>query len=136
MHRFSFLGHTADVRLLLSGSSFDELFRAALLGLSELLHPSPLGTESKISQKLTLESTDKTALLIEFIAEVLAHSHIQKAIFTNVSFTKLTENELEATIEGIKVHHFEKDVKAVTYHEASVSINADGLYETVVIFDI
>jgi SHS2 domain-containing protein len=136
MHKFSFLGHTADVRLLLSGSSFDELFRAALLGLSELLHPSPLGADAKISQKLTVESTDKTALLIEFIAEVLAHSHIQKAIFTEVLFTKLTENQLEAVINGVKVAHFEKDVKAVTYHEASVSIHTDGLYETVVIFDI
>jgi SHS2 domain-containing protein len=136
MYRFTFLGHTADTRLKLEATSHEELFQAGLEGLATLIHPSPLPLEPEVSYELSLQSSDSTALIIDFLAEVLTLSHIHKAIFTKIHFKNFSPTALEAEIKGTKVDRFEKDVKAVTYHEANITKNDQELFETIVIFDI
>lgn len=138
---YRFVDHTADRRLRVRGETKEELYRGALSGLRELLDGDQQDTwsgrsEKKMSCQITLEAGDSTLLLLDFLSEVLTLSHIEKAIFTGVEFSELQECKLQATLFGRRVEGFAEEVKAVTYHEADLVRNAEGEWETTIIFDI
>jgi SHS2 domain-containing protein len=133
MYRYSFLGHTADMRLDVQASTLEELFQGSLRGMCELI-----GAEEKsctLQKEVTIRSTDETALLIDFLSEVLTACHIERALFTQVEFTSFSPHELRGKIWGFPVDHFERDVKAVTYHEAHIE-KRDNTFYVRIIFDI
>lgn len=136
MQKYTFVEHTADTKLNLEASTLMELFQVALLALAELIHAKAINEKPATSQEITISSTDTTSLLIDFLAEVLALSHMRTTVFTEVKFHSLTSTMLTAKIYGVPVDRFEKDVKAVTYHEAEVKTTKSGTFETSVIFDI
>lgn len=132
------LPHTADVRLLVEGSTPEELFEAALGGMAGLIKDSPDGLKNGhlVVESMEIDSPDRTALLIDFLSTVLTLTHQKKAVFTNVSFEKLEDNSLSATISGFETDGFDDDIKAVTYHEAEIKKNDGGNLETIIVFDI
>ena len=137
MRNYSFIGHTADVRLLLEASTLQELFQAALEGMAFLIQPvQPTQQEPEQVLEVTLQAQDTTTLLIDFLSEVLTLSHIYCSVFLRAECIELTPTHIRAKIFGMKVNHFDKDVKAVTYHETNVIKNQNGNFETVVVFDI
>jgi len=137
MHSFEILPHTADLRLKISGDSPEELFRAAVIGMGSVIKRDACDA-GKINKKknVSLRSADRTALLVDFLSEVLTASQTDKIVFCDASFEKLTETELIGEIKGTTVDEFDEDIKAVTYHEADVQKNERGQWETVIIFDI
>lgn len=138
MGKFEFVSHTADVRMKILGGTLEDLFRAGVLGLAEFLKQGFCGNKSEKREKvfLSVSSPDKTALLIDFLSEILTTSHTRRAVFYGVEFEELTETKIEAIIFGAGVEKFNDDVKAITYHEADVKKNKKGEWETVVVFDI
>jgi 2'-5' RNA ligase len=132
--KFALFDHIADVGVRARGSNPEELFESALSGMVSLLFSSPLSFT--IEQKIELRATDLNALLIDFLSQILTACHIQKAVFCGVKFHKFSDTELVATIFGAPVDHFDRDVKAVTYHEARVEKTETGTYEARIIFDI
>lgn len=134
------LSHTADVRLKAEGSTLEELFCAALEGMTEIQNAKRIRQLAEKSEKLTrnikITSTDATTLLIDFLSEALAQSQIEKEVFDAVKFTKISDTELEAEISGEYVDGFGEDIKAVTYHSAEIVKNAAGNYEATILFDI
>ncbi|SCP97670.1 SHS2 domain-containing protein [Anaerobium acetethylicum] len=95
-----------------------------------------LPTENREKLNLNIDSADTTALLIDFLSEVLTESNIEYRIFDKLELQELKENHLTAVLYGKSVDRFDTDIKAVTYHEADVKINRKGYYETVIVFDI
>lgn len=138
MMKYELIPHTADVRLKVIGTSQEDLFTAALQGLSYIMKKDMQVNNNKtfVSKDLTIKSCDITSLLIDFLSEVLTASYIQKAVFKEINFLKINERELHAVIKGIKVDVFEHDIKAVTYHEANVHKNASGDLQTIIVFDL
>lgn len=136
MQKYTFVGHTADTRLQIEASTLSELFQVALRALAELIHATAVNENLIISQEITISAVDTTSLLIDFLSEILALSHINTTLFTKVEFQSLTPTALTAKIYGVPVTHFEKDVKAVTYHEAEVKTTKNGTFATSIIFDI
>jgi SHS2 domain-containing protein len=138
MPQYQFLPHTADVRMQVQARTLPELFQAALAGMNHLLKNSaPLpNTTAPLSKKISLHSPDPTTLLIDFLSEILTLSQLHNALFNQVIFARCQENALTAELTGRPVATFDKDLKAVSYQEADVKKNAQGLWETVVVFDI
>ncbi|MBI5913243.1 archease [Candidatus Azambacteria bacterium] len=136
MRAHQILSHTADVRLRAEGSTIEELFCAALEGMAEIQSARITNHELRITKNINMKSVDRTALLIDFLSEVLAQSQIEKAVFDTVAFVKLTNTELEAEISGERAEGFAEDIKAVTYHGAEIVQNSAGNYETTILFDI
>lgn len=138
MRRYEFLGHMADVRLRIEGDSPEELFQAALDGMSNLMKQGFCRRKGArtFEHELSISSNDMTSLLLDFMAEVLTQSQIHHVIFYAVQFKGLKEKQLRAKIIGEKVSTWDKDVKAVTYHEAEIKKNKEGHYYTTVVFDI
>lgn len=135
MKQYTLLEHTTDIRLKLEASTLPELFTVALEGMSALIKKKVSGN-ALVSEEIALQATDVTALLIDFLSEVVTKSHIKKTVYTQVIFSELTETTLNAIVSGSVVDFFDEDIKAVTYHEAYVTHNEKGIFEAQVIFDI
>lgn len=131
--------HLADFRLKLSADSLPELFLAGLKGMDTLLKSNlpyhEIG-DLPITKRLELASLDISSLLIDFLSTILTLSYENKAIFCKVEFEEFKENLLKATVYGKVIDKFDKDIKAVTYHEVEIQKNNEGKYETLVVFDI
>ena len=138
MQSYKLIPHTADLRLYAKSDTLVGLFAAALEGMAEVLKNGgcaarrvPIAFET-----ISLTGQDATTLLIGFLSEVLTRSYLSHAIFCTVTFTQCTEKSLDATIHGVQSSTFDEDIKAVTYHEAEVKKNSEGVYEVVIVFDI
>ena len=128
--------HIADVRLLVSGASLEELFRDAVRGMYAVMRGTPAHDAGFVRRIITVDdSADRTTLLVDFLNEVLHRSHVAREMFDGVTFTRLEELSLEATLTGVAPAEFDEDVKAVTYHEADV-VEREGVWQTTLVFDI
>jgi SHS2 domain-containing protein len=145
MRSYKFLSHVADVRLKVEGDSLEELFLAALEGMGNLIkkdacvsnpEQNEQSTEELLKEKIEISSSDTTALLIDFLSEVLTYTQVNKAVYCKAKIEKINNNFLSVTIFGKHVDKFDEDIKAVTYHEAEIKKNEAGNFETVVVFDI
>ncbi|OGI19253.1 MAG: hypothetical protein A3J06_03835 [Candidatus Moranbacteria bacterium RIFCSPLOWO2_02_FULL_48_19] len=123
---YSFLEHTADVRMRVTGDSPEGLFRDALFGMVSLMSPETKKEGEKIRRKIALDAPDRTALLIDFLNEALVWMHTESEAYTEVRFHTLGERKLEAELEGERVAGFGEDIKAATYHEAEVGKDPTG----------
>ncbi len=132
------MAHPADIRMQVEGETLAELFEAAALGMGEILVPGIcMGNRSgEIISEIALSAPDVTALLIDFLSEILTRSCEERIIFCRADFMKIEETTIAAKIYGKKVQKFEEDIKAVTYHEAEVKKDENGKWKTMVIFDI
>lgn len=128
--------HVADIRLVVEGTTLQELFSAALEGMADIIVSGSCGKRATATMELSVTSFDTTTLLIDFLSDVLTQTHLTRTIFCTANFTDFTPSSLKATLHGYVVDGFEEDIKAVTYHEAEVVKNSRGNYETVIIFDI
>jgi len=63
-------------------------------------------------------------------------SKVNKEIYLKARFDKFTDNEIEAQIFGKKVKRFNKDIKAVTYHNLNIFFRENGQWEATILFDI
>ena len=136
MNHFELQSHVDDVRMRVKSQNLPELFSQALTGMAELIKPGAAQLNATIEKQLEVTAPDETALLINFLSDVLTHSHIEKAVFCRVEFSLLSQKHAQATIYGAPVDDFDEDVKAVTFHEADIQQDEQGNYSTIVIFDI
>ena len=132
---FEVAEHTADLKIRVWGNSLEDLFREAVLAMMKLVKNEVVGSSTE-ERKINIDAPDGTALLIDFLNEVLTLSQTSKEVYRRVSFTEFSPVKLEAVLQGIKVNDFDEDIKAVTYHEADVKRNDKGEWETILIFDI
>ncbi|HBS48362.1 TPA: hypothetical protein DEO28_00425 [Candidatus Dependentiae bacterium] len=131
--------HTADVRLVLQADTLQELFLVAIEGMNNFIKKDFQILKEKdfsIKQNIEISSIDSTSLLIDFLNEILTLMQINTAIFSKIDFLFLAETRLEATIYGFKTNFFDQDIKAVTYHEAQIIKDKNGLLNVTIIFDI
>ncbi len=136
MRHFQVLPHTADSRLLVQANTLAELFLGALEGMNQILKKDGSFSGIPVKERLSLSATDSTSLLIDFLSQILSLSLLKQAIFNQVDFKLLTATTLIADLRGNLVDHFDKEIKAVTYHEAAVRKNAEDCWETKIVFDI
>ncbi len=137
MKSYKLLPHTADTRLWVEADSIEELFRGAMKGMTNIIKKGACDSKVETERRtIEVKSADQTALLIDFLSEVLTSSQEEGLVFCRVKFMKFSENELVADIFGRKAGGFDEDIKAVTYHEAEIKKNEKGNWETIIVFDI
>lgn len=131
----NFLPHPADIKMQVTAKNLPELFTEAVKGMFGIMNYE-LGIRNyEINRKMKIKSTDLTALLIDFLSEVLAQSDINDEIYQEIKFKKMTETEVGAELIGRPIKSKALEIKAVTYHQSAVKKVADG-YEAIVVFDI
>ncbi len=128
------MGHTADVRIRVRAATLEGLFLEALRATMDLLAAQP-GTRS-VQREVTVESADRTALLIDFLSEALSQAHANRETYEDVVVSSLTEQRLQGRLLGHEARSFGDDVKAVTYHQADVHRDPHGMWQTIIVYDI
>lgn len=138
MGNFEFIEHTADKGFRVEADDLQGLFTTSVAGLANMLREDLSSDTSNrsISYIVDIEAQDKTALLIDFLSEVLTLSHIHKTVFTRVNIEKITAHNVRAHIYGERVDYFDEEIKAVTFHQADIRQNEFESLETNIIFDI
>lgn len=139
MGSFEFIEHTADKGFRVRADDLEDLFETSVQGLAQLLREdiSPDAEVVPVSESIKIESEDITALLVDFLSQVLTLSHIHNTVFTQVDVKEITSSNIEADIYGSRVNYFDEVIKAVTYHQADVRKTNNGeQFITNIIFDI
>jgi SHS2 domain-containing protein len=133
---YELVHHTADVRLRVAASSVEELFRDAVRGMYAVMRGEREENAHDVVRTIEVEdSPDTTALLVDFLNEVLNRAQIGRELFSDVVFMRFDGTSLTAELSGIAPASFEEDVKAVTYHEADVRQDGGG-WTTMLVFDL
>ena len=139
MNKYELLSHTADIRIRATGDTLEELFSALLEGICEIAdsnYKNYLNKNFNIHKEIHVESFDSTTHAIDFLSEVLSMMNIEKAIFTRVEFNEISTNSSYSIIHGWKTDGFQKDIKAITYHDAELINLPDGKLSITVLLDI
>lgn len=136
--KVTYLPHTADIRMLIEGDSLEALFNAGLRGMANILKEDlcDLADRYEIKTRITINALDFTNLLVDFLSEVLSNSYAHRGIYCKLDILSMDKNELVADVFGVDVDEYDEEIKAVTYHEAQVKLNASQQWECCIIFDI
>jgi SHS2 domain-containing protein len=139
--QYEILDHPADLKIRAFGKTKEELFLNMLKGMINSLKAEGLGEKMK-KREIKITSPDLGALLVDFLSEVLYLNQVNKEIYTNIKFKKLSDPsagsgqaELEGELEAQKVEGFGEDIKAVTYHGLDIH-QENGTWQATVLFDI
>lgn len=139
---YEILEHPADLKIKAFGKTKEELFSNMLKGMISGLRPEILNSKTE-TRNIEIKSSNLETLLVDFLSEVLYLTQVNKEIYTDIKFKKLTDPstssgqaELEGKLIGQKVQRFGEDIKAVTYHDLNIHYEKDGSWEATVLFDI
>ena len=134
----TYISHTADIRMLIKAKTLQILFKEALKGMGNILKESICNQPFYGDKKLTInvKASGTTNLLIDFLSDVLSHTYIEHMVFCSINTMTLRNDTISAQLSGSRVEVYDEEIKAVTYHEANVIKNKEGLWETIIIFDI
>jgi SHS2 domain-containing protein len=134
--RFEELGHTAEIGLSVQADAPELLYACAARGMFSLLRTQPDPQAPPVRHSVKLDALDGESLLVDWLSELLYLYETTGAIFDDCDVTRWTPTHLEAQVSGRRaltppaVH-----IKAVTYHQISVTAGADG-WAAQVYFDI
>lgn len=135
---FREIDHTGDVAIEVSAPTRAELFERAAWGLFYVL-TEMVAVEPRGEQKLVVEGRDPEDLLVKWMSD-LNYLHItQDWLFCRFEVEDVTDEKLTARAYG---EHYDPDrhviyteVKAITYHDMSITHDDDG-WNVQVVFDM
>jgi len=135
---FSFLNHTADVRIKVWAESLEALFEESAYALFSLITDL-----EKVTPKETLfvavEGKDYEELLVSWLNELLYRHEVKNMLFCHFKVLELGSSFLRAETKGelfsSKKHEILTSVKAVTYHNLKIRETGKG-FEVKIILDI
>lgn len=136
--RFELFDHTADLGVRVWAPSLPELVRPATEGFYAAIgevHVSGPGQAHAIE----LRGDDAAVLLRDYLAELLHLFEHDRCRFDPVTVRDFSSKRLAVAGQGLSIDEsassFEREVKAVTYHELAIRAVAGG-YEATYIVDI
>lgn len=143
---FEQLPHTADIKIRVYGATLSGLFRNAVVGMFQAIHPVVPGCSIKndrvvcpvLPQKhhIIVESIDLEALLVDFLSHVLYLSDVHNEAYLDAHIHAIDQTHIDATVYGAKITGFEVvEIKAVTYHDLKIE-EINGSWQAEIVFDI
>jgi protein archease len=133
---FEILEHTADIGIRVRGSSLEELFENAALGMTEILGARAQGGGGQ-AVAVRVEGSDREALLVAWLDEVMFRLEHSAARLANVDVRAVREGVVDCELilveDGSPPDGTE--LKAATYHQLAIRQTGGG-YEATVYFDV
>ena len=135
---FEIIDHVADVGIIAYGTDAEELFANAALAMFNLISDTQ-SIEENLHLDLEVSSTDKEALLVEWLNELIYLFDVKHILFNRFDIQILTHDRLKATCYGEPLdpikHRIKVGVKAATYHMLRLDKKAES-YEAHIILDV
>jgi SHS2 domain-containing protein len=133
---FEEVAHTADLEIKAWGPDMASLFRAAVEGMFHLSGIEELEQGvSSVKQTITLEAMDFEGLMILFLEELLYRLTEDYMLYEVEKLTVSNDFSLKAQLKGSQIKAYQRDIKAVTYHNLNIS-STDRGFEVNIVFDI
>ena len=130
--------HTADLGVEVTATSLEELYAAAAFALFDLL--TDLSTvRAGIAREIVVTGEDPADLLVNFLRESLYLWNGEGFLIKTFSVREVTPQGIKALLRGeffdTARHGIKQEIKAVTYHRASVCETGEG-FSAKVVFDV
>lgn len=136
--RYEPLDHTADLGLRIYGDTFDQLLANAGYALFDNLCDLATVREQETTE-VFVSASAADELLHGWLSELLQTFSIKHYLFTRFEILSASDTEVRARLHGEAYdearHGMLAEIKAVTWHELSVTMKDDG-WEAQVIFDM
>lgn len=127
MGGFEHVEHTADVGICAWGSSLEECFEQATLGVLDIMGAYEPGVGEEVP--LTQSARDLSATLVDWLSEVLYITESRDAVVRAVTVKVVSDEHASGAIEigsrGDLVLEGTA-VKAITYHQLFVEESEEG----------
>lgn len=135
---YKVLDHTADLGILVYGTSVKNLFENAGYALMDLMVKAG-SIEKAFSRKIRISGDDICDLMVRWLGELLYLLEGEKSLVFSIHMDSISHTRLEATVETVpfdpQSHEILTEIKAVTYHQIEVTNNGHH-WEAKVIFDL
>ena len=137
---YEILGHTADVRIRVSGDDLAGLIRGAVLGMASLIADTN-NIEGRDSVAVEASGETPEELIVHLLGEVLYVHYTRRLVFSDAEVEVPDDGALRArcTLLGEAYdparHELGYDIKAVTYHDLKIESTGDRLSAEIV-FDV
>ncbi|MDI6796242.1 MAG: archease [Desulfatibacillaceae bacterium] len=135
---YSLEEHTADLCLKITGKSLEALFENAALALVDLITPVEALSPS-LTVDVAVSGEDVTDVMVNFLREVLYLINGKGLAPCRVKIERLLPAEISAKVgvdeTGLAVRGMIQEIKAVTYHDASVE-KKNGIWQARLIMDV
>lgn len=132
---FRLLEHTADMGLEAWGTSRREVYIQAAKALSVLIFGDRQGAAGAIHHNVGLDAGDSVELLVAWLGEIVYVCDVNDLVPSVFEINELDNQHLRGTIHGeaydANRHAMERQVKAVTYHQAALTQRDNGWYARV-----
>lgn len=133
--RHSFGEHIGEIELRVEAESLAALFEEAARALAELLAEDASGPTAGPPTRVGVTSTDREALLVDWLNELIYRGEVDKCIFADVRIEHIDDHSLEAQVRARLPEAPRTAVKAATWHGTCVRAN-DGRFEARVVLDV
>jgi SHS2 domain-containing protein len=131
---FEEIDHTADLSIKIWGESIESLFLAALNGL---YHIAGVAFEDKPKpgiQHHHFEESDLESLLVSFLSELNYRMQFEYQYIKIINF-EIEQFSMNIHFQIFQVVEFQKEIKAVTFHNLEIVRTEHG-YSAIVVFDV
>lgn len=130
--------HTADLGVEVSAGTGEELYAAAAFALFDLL--TDLSTvRAGIAREIVVTGEDPADLLVNFLREILYMWNGGGFLVKTCLVREATPRRLKTLLRGEFFdpgrHRIQQEIKAVTYHQATVCETEEG-WVAKVVFDV
>ncbi len=130
--------HTADLGVEVSAATVEELYAAAAFALFDLLTDLS-AVRAGIAKDIVVTGEDQADLLVNFLREVLYIWNGGGFLVKTCLIREVTPQRLKALLRGEFFdparHRIKQEIKAVTYHQATVCETKKGWIAKIV-FDV
>jgi SHS2 domain-containing protein len=135
---FEWVDHTADAGIEVRGSSAEAVLERAILATAAVIvGDSPL--EPLEDRAIRATGADDAERLVCLLGEVI-YLHDVESFLPAEATVRLDGETVTATLRGERFdearHWVERDLKAVTFHQAALRATTDGSWVGRVIFDL
>ncbi len=128
------ISHTADLKIAIEGNTLEDIFGKAAAALAGIVAGKILKDFNQ-EEKIKITAGEESALLIDFLNEIISRTQINRAVYPEIEILELCENRAEIKLKGARVDDFRKDVKAATYHGVKIE-RRNGKLIAEILFDV
>lgn len=132
------IDHTADVGLVVRGSTLPVLFERAAIGMFTILADLSSVVPAQ-SELIELSADDLETLLVSWLSELNYRHVVHHKLYCRFDVREVGNGILTAQVHGEQIdpprHTVHTEIKAVTRHGLTLQKKDDG-YEATVIFDL
>ena len=134
----TFLDHTADLGIMVTGLDLRDLFEKAAHSMMQIMiEGRPAGKPS--SFQLSVSGEDYADLMVRWLGEILYLFQGEGKIVTCIEIRSITQSQINSILQtvpfNLKQHEILAEIKAVTYHRIEV-VCENGRWKATIIFDL